>query len=332
MTNKSLIRQSDDFLFLNAKQMASLGLSMLDIVDLLEHMFRRKAGGETQMPPKIFEHRSPIRFYSSMVSVAPYLGYAGCKWQSGNQDNLLSGLPSILGLFILVNDATGEPVAVMDSTWITAERTAAASILVTRYQANANVKTLGMIGCGVQGRKQLEGILKEVPTIIRCFAFDSELEVAKRYSREMSDKYKIDVIAVATPEKAVREADIVITGGVIRKDATPVIKPDWIKAGCLGISIDYDASWCPETVRNMDLVITDDKIQLLDEQSKGHFAGVEQIDAEIADLVCHRKGIRTTTEQRILTYNLGIALEDLVTAVELYKRAIRLDVGTRISM
>ena len=305
---------------------------MLDIVELLESMFRHKANNETQMPPKIFEHRSPIGFYSSMVSVAPYLGYAGCKWQSGNKDNSLSGLPSILGLFLLTNDTTGQPIAVMDAAWITAERTAAASVLVTRYLANSRVERLGMIGCGLQGRKHLEGILNELPTIVRCFAFDSVPEIAENYSQEMSARYDIDVKAVDSPERAVRDADIVVTGGAIQKDPKPVIKSDWIKPGCLGISIDYDASWCPEAVKDMDLVITDDKRQLLDEQSKGHFSGVERIDAEIADLVCHHTGGRSATKQRILTYNLGIALEDLVTAVELYKRAINLGVGTRISM
>ena len=53
---------------------------MGDIIDILEAAFRAKAAGKMMMPPKIFFHRHGPRFYSSMVSANPALGYAGCKW------------------------------------------------------------------------------------------------------------------------------------------------------------------------------------------------------------------------------------------------------------
>jgi len=89
-------------------------------------MFRLKAKGCIVLPPKIFFHRDGPRFYSSMVSSAPSLGYAGCKRQSGDPQSPARGLSYIHGLIIISEDATGQPVAIMDSKWLTANRTAAA--------------------------------------------------------------------------------------------------------------------------------------------------------------------------------------------------------------
>ena len=111
--------KTEPILYLSSRDLEDLGLSMVEIVRILEEMFLLKAAGGTVLPPKIFFHRNGPRFYSSMVSSAPALGYAGCKWQSGDPDNPARGLGYIQGLFILSEDATGQPVAIMDSKWVT---------------------------------------------------------------------------------------------------------------------------------------------------------------------------------------------------------------------
>ena len=100
--------------FLSGADLDSLGLGMGEIIDILDGAFRTKAAGKVSMPPKIFFHRLGPRFYSSMVSSSPELGYAGCKWQSGDPDNSGLGLPYIQGLYILTEDATGQMCAIMD--------------------------------------------------------------------------------------------------------------------------------------------------------------------------------------------------------------------------
>ena len=60
------------------------------------------------------------------------------------------------------------------------------------------------------------------------------------------------------------------------------------------------------------------------------FIGVTRIDAELADLLSTGKGGRTREDQRILVFNLGIALEDLATGVEILKRARQKKVGTHL--
>jgi ornithine cyclodeaminase/alanine dehydrogenase-like protein (mu-crystallin family) len=79
-----LVTKTENILYLSSQDLDAIGLSMTEIVPILEAMFRLKAEGGTVLPPKIFFHRNGPPFYSSMVSSAPALGYAGCKWQSGD--------------------------------------------------------------------------------------------------------------------------------------------------------------------------------------------------------------------------------------------------------
>ena len=320
--------------FLSKADLDSLGLGMGEIVDILEEAFRARAAGKVMMPPKIFFHRHGPRFYSSMVSASPDLGYAGCKWQSGDPDNPNVGLPYIQGLYILTEDATGRMRAVMDSEWITGQRTAAASALVIGHLAKDGDRTLGILGCGVQGRKHLEAVHAARPQFDRCVCYDLFPERQERFVAEMTGKFGFDsVVGMSGPEAVARSCDVLVTGGPIQRDRKPVIRPEWIGSGMLVVTIDYDSYVTDELIRAMDLVLTDDYGQIEDaRRNEGKFPGVTRVDSTVAELVSHGKGARTSDKQRILVFNLGIALEDLATAVEILRRSERADVGTILSM
>ena len=83
----------------------------------------------------------------------------------------------------------------------------------------------------------------------------------------------------------------------------------------------------------MDLLLTDDFGQIEDaRRNEGKFPAVDRVDATLAELVAHGRGARTSDTQRILAFNLGIALEDLAVAVELLKRAERSGAGTMLPL
>lgn len=314
--------------YLNAAALDGLCLGMGEIVDILEELFREKAKGELFMPPKIFFHRHGPRFYSAMASAAPTLGFAGCKWQSGDPDNPARDLPYIQGLYILTEDATGQMVALMDAKWITGRRTAAASALVARHLAKPRDATLAILGCGLQGRAHLEAIKGEVPSLSHCRAYDIVPERQALYVEEMNRQYGMIVEGATDAEAAVRGADIIVTGGPISEKRTPTLIPDWVSPGALLITIDYDSYVTDACIANMDLVLTDDRGQIEDARiNEGKFPGVSRIDADNAELIAHGKGCREDDTQRVLAFNLGIALEDVATAAEIYRRAEATDAG-----
>ena len=285
--------------FLSKADLDTLGLGMGDIIDILEEAFRAKAAGKVMMPPKIFFHRLGPRFYSSMVSASPALGYAGCKWQSGDPDNPGIGLPYIQGLYILTEDATGQMCAIMDSEWITGQRTAAASGLVIGHLAKDRDRTLGILGCGLQGRKHLEAVHAARPQFDECVCYDLLPERQERFIAEMTAKFGFDsIVGMSGPEEVARSCDVLVTGGPIQKDRKPVIQPTWIKAGMLVVTIDYDSYVTDEAIRSMDLVLTDDYGQIEDaRRNEGKFPGMTRVDSTVAELVTHGKLDQVVVDQ-----------------------------------
>ena len=316
--------------FLSRADLEALGLAMGEIIDILETAFRVKAAGKVIMPPKIFFHRHGPRFFSSMVSASPDLGYAGCKWQSGDPDNPGLGLPYIQGLYILTEDVTGQMRAVMDAEWLTGQRTAAASGLVVRHLAKESDRTLGILGCGLQGRKHLEAVHAARPQFDRCVCYDLFPERQERFVEEMTGRFGFEsIVGMTGPEEVSRNCDVLVTAGPIEKDRRPVIQSSWVRAGMLVVTIDYDSYVTDEAIRSMDLVLTDDFEQIEDaRRNEGKFPGVTRVDSTIAELVAQGRGMRTSDEQRIMVFNLGIALEDLATAIEVLNRAERANTGT----
>ena len=321
--------KAEPILYLSNRDLEELGLSLGEIVPILEEMFRRKASGDTVQPPKIFFHRGGPRFYSSMVSSAPGLGYAGCKWQSGDPENPARGLSYIQGLFILSEDATGQPVAIMDSKWVTGNRTAAASAVAAKHLARRDARTIAILGCGLQGRKNLEALKAVLPSLARCQAYDVVAEREAAFVHETHDRWGVSVVGAGSAEGAVRGADIVITAGPIEEHRRATLMPEWLAAGSLTIALDYDSYVTDAAIAAVDLVLTDDRGQIEDaRQREGKFTGVRRIDAELADLLTTGRGRRTHEEQRVLVFNLGIALEDLATGVEILNRARKKKAGT----
>lgn len=271
---------------------------------------------------------------SAMSSSCQPLGFAGCKWQSGDPANPSKGLPYIQGLYILNDNDSGEMVAVMDARWITEKRTAAASALVARYQARRGSDELAILGCGVQGRAHLEALAAELPSLTKCRLFDIAPQAQKDFVGLFDGRHNnIRVSGCDSAEQAVRGADIVITGGPFTQVHKPAIPSEWIKTGSLVVTIDYDSYVTDECIAAMDIVLTDDREQIEDaRRNEGKFAGVTRLDTDIAAMIAEGTGIRQDDGQRIMAFNLGIALEDVAIAVEVYRRAAETNTGISLSV
>jgi len=314
-------------LYLTREDMDKVGPSLGEIVPLLEYSFRAKGEGRAVLPPKHWIERSDNRFCSAMSSYIPELGFSGCKWQSGDPANSARGLPYIQGLYVLTEDTLGIPVAIMDAEWITGYRTAAASALAVKYFMKPAASSLAILGCGLQGRVHLEAIRAVMPTLKRVRVFDIRREAAESFARDLGPKFNLEIEVAATAEGAVRGSDVVVSGGPILTPPQPTIEPGWLVDGVVGVTIDYDSYWTPAAMKTMDLIVTDDKGQIEHLKEYGLFLGLPRLDGELADVVVGKLRGRRSEKDRILCFNLGIALEDIVTAVEIYKRATAAGVG-----
>lgn len=310
-----------DILYLTRADMDAVGPGTAEIVPLLERVFRLKGEGKTVLPPKHWIERGENRFLSAMSSYVPEFGFGGCKWQSGDPRNSARGLPYIQGLYILTETEFGVPVAVMDAEWITGRRTAAASALAVKHLMRPGARSLALLGCGLQGRVHLEAIRSVMPDLAEVRAFDIRREVAETFARELAPRHGVRIDVVGSAEAAVRGAEVVVSGGPITNPPRPTIEPGWLVDGVVGVAIDYDAYWTPAAMETMALIVTDDRGQIEHLKEYGLFLGVPRLDGELADILGGGLKGRKSPHDRVLCFNLGIALEDLATAIEVYSRA-----------
>src|SRR5262245_60467159 len=145
-------------LYLSRSDVEAIRLPMKEIIEALERMFVEKGEERVEMPPKPGIHTRPNSFIHAMPAYIPAAHSAGIKWVSGYPANQQHGLPYITGLLILNDPETGFPLCVMDCTWITAQRTGAATAVAAKHLARKDSRNIGIIACGVQGRSNLEAL------------------------------------------------------------------------------------------------------------------------------------------------------------------------------
>lgn len=322
---------SEKILYLSRSDVAAVDVTMAEIISALEKMFREKAEGRCEMPPKPGLHPRPDSFLHAMPGYIPGLKAAGLKWVGGYPENPKRGLPYISGLIILNDPETGLPTAIMDCTWITAKRTGAATAVAAKYLARAESRVCGVLGCGVQGRSNLEALRVLFP-IERVLAYDIHREAQARYVEEMRERFNLDVIAAEEPRRAVADCDIVVTAGPILKTPHATIQPGWLAKGAFASLVDFDSYWDRAALQEVDKFCTDDLPQLEYYRSLGYFQGIPPIYAELAELVAGRKPGRLRSEERTMTCNLGLALDDMATAPLVYRKALEKGIGTWLSL
>ena len=318
-------------LYLNRKDVEAVGLSMAEIIAALEGMFREKGEGRVEMPPKPGIHTRPDAFIHAMPAYIPSMAAAGMKWVSGYPANQEKGLPYITGLLILNDPETGIPTAVMDATWITAQRTGAATALAAKYLARPESATVGILACGVQGKSNLEA-LACVFRLTRVKAFDIHREIAERFAAEMAPVAGADIEVVSHPKEAVAGLDLVVTSGPILKKPAPPIEPGWLAEGAFASPVDFDSYWQGSALAQADKLATDDLDQMEYYRRAGYFQTTPTPYADLGAIVAGKQPGRETPEERTICINLGLALDDMATAILIYKKALEMGIGTELAL
>jgi len=227
-----------------------------------------------------------------------------------------------------LNDAeTGLPLAVMDCVWITGKRTGAATAVAAKYLARPDSSVAGILGCGVQGRTNVEALQVLFP-LERVMAYDLDSAAARRYADDVGRRLGLEVVVVDTPREAVAGCDLVVTAGPILKEPHRTIQPGWLEAGAFASLVDYDSYWHPQAMHEADKFCTDDVPQLRYHQQVGYFQDIPPVYADLGELATGQKPGRETPEERTMTANLGLAMDDMAVAPLVYARAVERGIGT----
>lgn len=308
-------------------------LSEADYLTIVEDAFRAHAGGRTLRNGLLHVDASTGEFHIKAGGLAIDRPFFGLKVNGGFFENFARwGMPNIQGVILLCDAENGYPLALMDSTQITLNRTGATTAVAARHLARSDSRRAMIFGCGNQGRIQL-GYLVHVCPIEEAYAFDVDPAVAEEFAAEMTARLGIAVRAVTDAGEAVRRSDVCITCTPSR---TAFLHPDDVPAGMFIAAVGADS---PEK-RELDagllessVVVVDLLEQCVDVGELHHALGegtmtVDRVHAELGEIIAGTRPGRTSPEQVIVFDATGTALQDTASAAAAYTRALATGTGT----
>ena len=254
------------------------------------------------------------------------------KCASGFYDNQKkSNLPNSLSTVLLFDGSTGALLCIMDGSLITGYRTGAAGAVSAKLLARKDSKTVGVIGTGEQARMQIRA-LKAVFDIETIHVWGRSADQLSLYCREIGAETSCAVKSCATPEAAARAADILITTTPCK---SPLIKKEWIRPGTHIIAVGADIEGKQELEASLfegAKIVVDNVYQCITRGEtqnplKQGVIKVEDIHCEIGEILLGLKPGRESDLEITIFDTTGMAVQDNVTAVQIYEQALALKLG-----
>jgi len=303
-------------------------LPMADCIEVMSEMFIALARGAVHQPLRMIVQ--PPGAAGLLALMPAYISGQtpayGLKAIGVFHGNPARGKDAHQGGVLLFSGETGELLALMNASAITAIRTAAVSGVATRALAREDGSTLAIIGCGIQARTHLQAMAAVRP-LKQARVASLHIEKARRFAEEMRPRFPFAVEAVESAEQAVRGADLVVTATTA---AQPVLQREWIAQGT---HINAVGAYGPNkreldtaTVRASSFFV-DRRESALNEAGDYLLAsreagfGPEHIRGELGELLIGTARGRGSREELTCFKSMGIAAEDLATAQYLYRRA-----------
>lgn len=309
-------------LVLNRSEVEGL-LDLDELVGALARAHEELSAGAASMPPRIAA-MAEAGLLGAMPAYSPSAGL-GCKLVTLFPHN--TGRPTHQAAIVLFDPSSGTPVALMDGTFITATRTAAAAALATRMLARPDAKVLALLGTGVQARSHARafGRLRDW-TEIRVAGRDADK--CEALAAELGAK------ACASFEEAVRGADVV---AATTHSADPVVRADWVSPGTHVSSVGYNA---PGSELDRDLVraatiVVESRDSVFSPPPGGapELAGIDPGSVtELGELVSGGRRGRATPIEITLYKSVGVAVQDLAAAALVLAAARERGAGLEIEL
>lgn len=311
-------------------------LNMQDTIDILREAFLDLAKEKAVMP-----QRTPILSpdYNGLALFMPaYLqgmGALGIKVVTVYKDNPAKYLlPTVLGTIILLDEKTGEALAIMEGGYLTAMRTGGVAGLATKLLARQDAEIHALFGTGGMAKAHAWAVacVRNIKKLI-LFSIDP-MEKRGIFKDSLQDVIDCEIVMAEDPAVAVGEADIVT---LITSAKDSIVNADWIKPGT---HINGVGSHTP-VMREVDtqtVVMSKVVCDLVDacKAEAGDFiipvsAGDwdwGDVHGSLGDVVAGSIPAREDGEEVTFFKSVGLAIQDVSTALHVYNRAVDLGVGT----
>lgn len=292
------------------------------VTEAVEAAFAAEAEGRTVMPAKTYidleRYNGDFRAMPAYVDAGDWEA-AGVKWVNVHLDNPTAhDLPTVMGIMLYSDPETALPLAVMDGTELTRQRTAAVAAVATDHLAIEGASSLGIVGAGAQSYKQVEYIA-DVRPIERIVVSDLDEDAVDRFCEHFAPQF---TVASGSPADAAR-CDVVSTLTPVRD---PIVPRSAVDDGTHINAIGADAAGKQEldpAILRAARVVIDDVEQcrhsgevnvpwsegLIDEGS---------IHGTLGEVVSGRVSGREISDEITVFDSTGLAIQDVAAAHVVY--------------
>jgi ornithine cyclodeaminase len=323
---------------LNALDVEALALTDDEILTAVEAGLAAQGRRETVIEPRMHlipDPAVPGHFNVLRGSFREPINLAGVKVISDYVDNYKEGLPSEVGLLLLMDSRNGVPKAIIDGSHLTDMRTGAVTAIGAKYLARKNSRVLGHVGArgtAYWNVRLLDRLFNFEEIRVHSRRPESRNAFATRLSKELGKPVK----ATSDWCSCVEGADIIVEASRLREPAA-MLKTEWIKKGAFVVPYGTMSAVELSLTDIMSKVIVDDWGQCKSGQFGSLRAHVEAgklseatLHAEMCEIVAGRKPGRQHDEETILFWHRGLSLSDIALGHAMLEKATRVGIGHRL--
>jgi alanine dehydrogenase len=324
--------------YLNALDVEALALTDDEILTAVEAGLAAQGRRETVIEPRMHlipDPAVPGHFNVLRGSFREPINLAGVKVISDYVDNYKEGLPSEVGLLLLMDSRNGVPKAIIDASHLTDMRTGAVTAIGAKYLARKNSRVLGHVGArgtAYWNVRLLDRLFNFEEIRVHSRRPESRNAFATRLSKELGKPVK----ATSDWCSCIEGADIIVEASRLREPAA-MLKTEWIKRGAFVVPYGTMSAVELSLTDIMSKVIVDDWGQCKSGQFGSLRAHVEAgklseatLHAEMCEIVAGRKPGRQHDEETILFWHRGLSLSDIALGHAMLEKATRVGIGHRL--
>ncbi|HZO49969.1 MAG TPA: ornithine cyclodeaminase family protein, partial [Gaiellaceae bacterium] len=327
-----------ELLFLSGEDVAALALGPDDVLAAAEQALEAQGRGQVALDPRVQHVPDPSfpgHFNLLRATVWP-VGLTGVKVVGDFVPNYERGLPSELALVTLFDPRTGVPVAIVDGTRLTEQRTGAVTALGARHLARPGSRVLAHVGA--------RGTAFWNVTLLDSLLGFDEIRVTSRrpesrqaFGAALERALGKPVRVLGTVRETVEGADVVVEATRLPAPE-PILRTAWLDACTLLVPYGTMSALELDVLDGVDKVVVDDWAQCARDDGFGALrphvrAGLltaETLHAELAQIVVGARPGRERDDERIVFWHRGLATTDVTLAALIYRRALERGVGTRL--
>lgn len=291
---------------ISQQQIRSLNISPALCVEWVKESFALKE--RAQLPAKISLHPQGNDFFNTMPCLLPEpYNCFGVKIVH----RIKGATPTLGGDILLYNSQNGELLAMLDADWITTMRTGAVATLAMQTLRKNNTQTYGFIGLGNTGRATMLCLLESEPDEMHHILLLRYKDQAEQFIERFKNYPNASFSICDDIKELVAQSDVIVSC-ITEAQGLLCDNDSLYKKGCLVVPVHTRG------FQNCDLCF--DKVFADD---TAHVCGFKYFNqfrlfAELQDVIEGKKPGRDSDEDRILSYNIGLGLHDVLFASKIY--------------